>query len=165
MDNQIRIIIALLKESGGTMTYGVMFEMTQDKFDALSAILHTAKKRGVVEFEGVMLMQGKDDGVVIKLLKDTIEDTPVFHSVRLDAPIKPQSSMGPESCYMCSKTVYPTERIAPNQKVMHKTCFKCKTCNSTLSLNSYCLNNGIFYWYNLCFLTFFFSKILIIFYK
>lgn len=116
MDKQIRTIIDLLKQNGGSMTFSALFEATVDKFDALAALLHTAKKNGAVKYEGVMLMQGKDDDVPIYLLKEDIEDSKVFHSVRLDAPII-QAPTGPEKCYICTKTVYPTERTAPNNRV------------------------------------------------
>ena len=37
-----------------------------------------ARKRGVVDYEGAqVLMQGEDDGVIIRLLKDKIEDSSV----------------------------------------------------------------------------------------
>lgn len=108
--------------------------------DALSAILNTAKKRGVLDYQGGdLLMQGQDDDVVIYLLKDTlpgreirrnfgeisekycIVDSDVFKSVAYDpkevAQALEKQSSGPEKCYICGKTVYPTERIAPNAKV------------------------------------------------
>ncbi len=49
MDNQIRTILSMLKQNGGTMTYGDLFIKTQDTMDALSAILNAAQKRGVVK--------------------------------------------------------------------------------------------------------------------
>jgi len=117
--------------------------------DALSAILNTAKKRGVLDYSGGgMLMQGNDDDVVITLLKEDIPDTEVFQSTMIDREVARKaisSPSGPEKCYICEKTVYSTERIAPNSKVMHKNCFKCKECKSLLRLDAYCLNNGNFY--------------------
>lgn len=48
MDKQIRNIIDILQQNGGSIKYGALFQQTSDKTDALSAILHTGKKRGVV---------------------------------------------------------------------------------------------------------------------
>jgi len=144
MDKQIRTIMSLIKQNGGTMKFGLLFEKTQDQFDALAGLLNTAKKRGVVDYPGDMLMQGQDDDVDIKVLKETLEDSQVFQSEQIDFKLV-QKAIGPEVCFICEKKVFPTERIAPNNRVMHKTCFKCKTCNSNLRLDAYCLNNNAFY--------------------
>lgn len=40
-------------------------------------------------------------------------------------------------CAKCSKTVYPVEKLNLLDKVWHKGCFKCETCNITLSLKTY----------------------------
>jgi hypothetical protein len=44
---------------------------------------------------------------------------------------------GGEKCSICSKTVYPGERIATNGRVWHQDCFRCSKCNSKLSISSY----------------------------
>ncbi len=93
-------------------------------------------------------MQGVDDSVVVTLLKEDLPDSDVFKSVGYDKQEVLQalsSPKGPEKCVICSKVVYPTERIAPNSKVMHKACFKCKECGSVLRLDGYCLNNNNFF--------------------
>eukprot|EP01119_Soliformovum_irregulare_P001837 TRINITY_DN1165_c0_g1_i1.p1 TRINITY_DN1165_c0_g1~~TRINITY_DN1165_c0_g1_i1.p1 ORF type:complete len:436 (-),score=117.40 TRINITY_DN1165_c0_g1_i1:60-1367(-) len=149
MDKQIRTLIDIIKNNGGTMEYGKLFTVTADKMDALSGILSTAKKRGILDYEGgTLLMQGVDDHVIVRVLKETFEDSKAFKSQQFDAEEVKQAlnqPKGPEKCYICSKTVYPTERLAPNNKVMHKACFKCKECNSVLRLDAYCLNNGTFF--------------------
>ncbi len=35
------------------VTFGVVFEATKDSMPALSAAIHTAKKRGVIQYEGL----------------------------------------------------------------------------------------------------------------
>jgi len=150
MDNQIRTVLSMLKQNGGSMTYGDLFVKTQDSFDALSAILNAGKKRGVLDYNSasLLLMQGSDDGVVITLIKEDLPDSDVFHTQAFDKEEVLQvlnQSKGPEKCVICNKVVYPTERIAPNSKVMHKSCFKCKECGSGLRLDGYCLNNNNFY--------------------
>lgn len=37
-------------------------------------------------------------------------------------------------CFVCSKTVYPMEKLEADKHVYHKFCFKCKTCNRTVGL-------------------------------
>eukprot|EP00095_Tigriopus_kingsejongensis_P003572 maker-scaffold140_size315649-snap-gene-0.13 protein:Tk03572 transcript:maker-scaffold140_size315649-snap-gene-0.13-mRNA-1 annotation:"lim and sh3 domain protein lasp-like" len=42
-----------------------------------------------------------------------------------------------KKCAKCEKTVYPTEELKCLEKVWHKACFKCQTCNMTLSMRNY----------------------------
>ncbi|KAG5183245.1 costars domain-containing protein, partial [Tribonema minus] len=53
------------------VTYGVLFddEEGQDYFEALMGTLKAAKKRGVVDFQGQMLLKGAHDSVMVTLLK------------------------------------------------------------------------------------------------
>ena len=37
-----------------------------------------------------------------------------------------------DECLVCTKRVYPMEKIAIDGKNFHKTCFKCAHCKSTL---------------------------------
>lgn len=37
-----------------------------------------------------------------------------------------------ESCAMCTKTVYPLERLVANQQIYHNSCFRCAYCNTKL---------------------------------
>jgi len=45
-------------------------------------------------------------------------------------------------CTACGKTVYVTERLIADDKVFHKTCFKCAHCNCTLKLGTYAALQG-----------------------
>tara|TARA_R110002050_G_scaffold159349_1_gene288778 strand:- start:67 stop:555 length:489 start_codon:yes stop_codon:yes gene_type:complete len=145
------VIEILKKKPGRRCPYGELFRETQESLSALSATLAVARKRKVVTFEGqAMLMQGTHDNVLIILLKDEIEDTQAFVSVYGAAPVNPgnlpnQPTSGPTKCHMCSKSVYPTERIAANGKVMHKTCFRCCMCNMVLKLAAYAYNGDKFF--------------------
>lgn len=40
-------------------------------------------------------------------------------------------------CAKCNKTVYPTEKLACLDKIWHKGCFKCDTCEMTLNMKNY----------------------------
>jgi Costars/LIM domain len=156
VDNEIRAVIVILqKKPGRSVTYGALFDETQETMSALSATLAVARKRQVVKFEGsAMLLKGQDDHVVITLLKDEIVDTEAFVSVYgLDTSAMMASQGGAPSmsglaankCHMCNKTVYPTERVAANGKVMHKACFRCCECRLVLKLANYSFSNGKFF--------------------
>jgi LIM domain len=101
----------------------------------------------LVSSRPVMLMQGSSDNVRIVLLRDKIEDSAVFQSVYGQVPAFASEgiSSGPKPCHVCTKTVYPSERVAANGKVLHKTCFRCIDCKCTLNLSAYSFNKGKFY--------------------
>lgn len=46
-----------------------------------------------------------------------------------------------DPCYRCWKTVYTLDKVGPIRKVLyHKQCFRCVSCNTMLTLNTYCQN-------------------------
>eukprot|EP01102_Stenamoeba_stenopodia_P019633 TRINITY_DN7463_c0_g1_i1.p1 TRINITY_DN7463_c0_g1~~TRINITY_DN7463_c0_g1_i1.p1 ORF type:complete len:508 (-),score=143.02 TRINITY_DN7463_c0_g1_i1:230-1753(-) len=156
MDKSIRDLIDIIKKLSrspgkgmATTTYGELFSTTVDSMPALSATLACAKKRGVVDYDGVMLVQGVNDGVVITLIKDEIEDSDDFKSIYGAVPIKPVATAPaanePTKCTTCGKTVYVNERLAANGKVFHKACFKCLVCQCVLKLAAYAYLDGKFY--------------------
>jgi hypothetical protein len=162
MDNQIRQLIVEVVKLGKTsakptpagragiapsVCYGDLFNATVATMPALSATLHTAKKRGVVAYDGDMLMQGFHDDVVITLLCDEIEDTPEFKSriiMRPNAKTATEAHV-PGRCSKCTKIVYPMERLCANEVVFHKACFRCQVCDRTLKLTAYAFLDGKFY--------------------
>ena len=146
VDKQIRMLISILQGKGGSVLFGDLFRETADEMPALAATLAVAQKRGVLGFEGNMLMQGVHDKVRITLLKSEIEGSTVFVSVYGIAPVSSEMS-GPkvETCAVCNKVVYPTERVAASGKTLHKTCFRCCHCSCVLKLAQYAFNGGKFY--------------------
>ena len=54
-------------------------------------------------------------------------------------------SVGANKCQKCEKTVYPMERVAVDELVFHKTCFRCGECNKVLSLGTYAALKGVYY--------------------
>jgi len=50
-----------------------------------------------------------------------------------------------EACVVCTKTVYPMEKISIDGKNFHKGCFRCNHCKSTLKLGNFAALAGIFY--------------------
>ena len=47
-----------------------------------------------------------------------------------------------EKCDVCSKTVYPMEKLAADGKIFHKACLRCKHCDKTLSLGNFASMQG-----------------------
>jgi hypothetical protein len=132
-DKELRKLIAQIKELGTcdngqyTVAYGHLFVKTGNIFEALSGTLLTAKKQGVVAYEGQLLLQGAHDRVVVTLLKEEIADSTLETYMRkrpsgqaaaaaASAASHKGSAFGTESmknamlpCHICSKTVYPME--------------------------------------------------------
>ncbi len=54
-----------------TTTFGVLYDRTQDIFEALMGTLKAAKKRGYIDFAGQLLLKGNaaHEKTVITLLK------------------------------------------------------------------------------------------------
>jgi len=53
-------------------------------------------------------------------------------------PLQMETRYPQDKCYTCMKKVYPMEKLGPVKGVVyHKTCFKCKTCNTTLNLQNF----------------------------
>ncbi|KAL7674670.1 hypothetical protein ACOME3_000946 [Neoechinorhynchus agilis] len=50
-----------------------------------------------------------------------------------------------EKCSRCGKTVYAAEKIAACSSQWHKACFRCKTCNTGLTLHTYKDQDGEIY--------------------
>lgn len=79
--------------ANGPVKFKPLYDATMDIFEALSGTLVAAKKRGVVDYDGQLLMSGIHNDVAIKLLKQTIEDSPIpdkeqFLSEQTKGPIK-----------------------------------------------------------------------------
>jgi len=48
-------------------------------------------------------------------------------------------------CQVCTKSVYPMEKLEVDGLVFHKSCLKCETCKRTLSLGTYAALQGKYY--------------------
>lgn len=62
-----------------------------------------------------------------------------------------------EKCIVCTKTVYPNERLAADERIFHKACFRCTVCNNALKLGNYASMESKSYC-KVCFKKLFFSK-------
>ncbi|KAI5617169.1 LIM domain and actin-binding protein 1-like isoform X4, partial [Silurus asotus] len=54
-------------------------------------------------------------------------------------------SAAQDRCTACQKPVYSMEKIAADEHVFHKNCFRCKHCDQKLSLCNYTTLYGEFY--------------------
>ena len=128
--------------------YGTLFERTQDTMEALSGTLKTARRHGVVAYEGEQLWQGASDAVTITLLKRTHADLPVpRRRKRGTVPSKcttagfgaPSGAHAGNKCRACAKTVYATEYVGAGGHTFHRACFRCTDCDGKLKPNDYCV--------------------------
>lgn len=164
VDKEIRKLINAIKSYGlekddgkYQVTYGDLYEPTQNMFEALTGTLRTAKKHKVVAFEAEMLFKGTHDHVVITLLKESYEDSDItkytYREVR-QCSVRKQKGKGFGSstlqtsnskCHVCNRTVYPMEFVGASDKAFHKTCFRCHTCKTKLLPTSYATVGERFY--------------------
>jgi hypothetical protein len=52
---------------------------------------------------------------------------------------------GAERCMVCEQRVYFSEKLTADEKVFHKTCFRCSHCKKVLSLGTYASLEGKLY--------------------
>ncbi|XP_041993467.1 LIM domain-containing protein WLIM1-like [Salvia splendens] len=55
------------------------------------------------------------------------------------------ANVGPQKCTACEKTVYLVDRLAANNRVYHKACFRCHHCKGTLKLGNFNSFEGVLY--------------------
>lgn len=60
-------------EGRAVVSFGALYDATQDVFEALGGTLKAAKKRGVVEYSAPILLKGAHDKVPITLLVEPPE--------------------------------------------------------------------------------------------
>eukprot|EP00042_Codosiga_hollandica_P055737 m.786894 g.786894 ORF g.786894 m.786894 type:complete len:180 (+) comp59184_c0_seq8:1671-2210(+) len=141
-----------------TVAFRPLFEATANAMEALSGTLFTAKKHGIITYEGQLLLQGINDAVVITLLQETIDDATMEKYMRVHTPSAKltdganKGGFTGESlreanlpCVVCTKKVYAMEFVGVSGKALHKTCFRCTVCNSVLNTSSYATMNDLFY--------------------
>ncbi|EDQ90474.1 uncharacterized protein MONBRDRAFT_24292 [Monosiga brevicollis MX1] len=69
-------------------------------------------------------------------------------AVAIHLPIYPPPCWQPPKaagCQVCSKPVYYMEKLEADEKVYHKTCFKCSVCKKSLSAGTYAAMSGVLY--------------------
>ncbi|CAD6196757.1 unnamed protein product [Caenorhabditis auriculariae] len=54
----------------------------------------------------------------------------------------PTADEAPKDCAVCSKTVYPVERVFANKRLYHINCFKCIKCSKKLTPTNYNSHEG-----------------------
>ena len=61
-------------------------------------------------------------------------------TVETSAPPKTKARWQPvpaSKCVVCYRAVYEIEKLVADERVFHKTCFKCAHCKKTLSLGNF----------------------------
>lgn len=67
--NHLMIDIRRIGEDDGTVTFGELFDddEVQQYYEALVGTLKSAKKRGLIDYKGILLLKGVSDSVVISI--------------------------------------------------------------------------------------------------
>eukprot|EP00727_Mastigamoeba_balamuthi_P014424 m51a1_g9606 hypothetical protein (828) ;mRNA; f:1060659-1063701 len=134
LDGELNRIIAALRRSPDRRASG-----------ALAA----AKRRGVVDYDGpVLLSLPAHASVVVRLLSETIPETcaspspsPKQSSPRA-AAVSPPPSSSPrvDRCAACSGALCGSDRVYATPKMaFHKRCFTCAQCGVALRPNEFCV--------------------------
>ncbi|GMH03194.1 hypothetical protein Nepgr_005033 [Nepenthes gracilis] len=55
------------------------------------------------------------------------------------------SATANQKCKACDKTVYLVDKLTADNRVYHKSCFRCHHCNGTLKLSNYNSFEGVLY--------------------
>ena len=64
----------------------------------------------------------------------------------VNKPLHMQTRYPQDKCYKCMKKVYPMEKLGPVRDVVyHKGCFRCKECQTILTLKNFFHNQGDVY--------------------
>lgn len=166
MDKEIKKLIAHLKKNGKPphyeITFGKLFQLAEDNMEALSGILKLGKKAGAVTYESKneILMQGRDDNVIISLLNENFNETEKKYteieqkehkSLIMEAEELKNLKLGDVKtiCNICKKKVLPNEEVSGlsmmGSIVLHQECFRCKVCQQKLSVGSFSELNGKYY--------------------
>jgi len=65
--------------------------------------------------------------------------------VRTPTPNQGDNAPRKDVCLICTKVVYPMDKVAADDKIFHKTCLRCGHCKKVLSLGNYAALNNVFY--------------------
>eukprot|EP00037_Helgoeca_nana_P029125 m.346400 g.346400 ORF g.346400 m.346400 type:complete len:403 (+) comp27908_c0_seq1:2-1210(+) len=158
-NKEVRKLIAAITRLGsldGTarphVKFGVLFEATANLFEALSGTCRTARRVGVVQYDVEHLWQGRDDDVVVTLLKDTHDTIPIpmRPSARSIATLtrtakstgfdRASLASSRSMCHKCGTVVYPIEYVCGGDRVFHSRCFRCASCKRVLRGADYCVS-------------------------
>ena len=70
LQHQVKLLGELGADGKHSVAFGVLYEKTQDIFEALAGTLKAAKKRGVVTYDSPLLLKGAHDKIRIVLEKE-----------------------------------------------------------------------------------------------
>ncbi|KAI8901096.1 hypothetical protein BC833DRAFT_578929 [Globomyces pollinis-pini] len=83
-------------------------------------------------------------GSTLPLNRGFIYTWKIRMSVSIASPMA-TTEVKKENCLVCQKNVYPMDKLSADDKVFHKSCFRCGHCNKTISLGNYAALNGVYY--------------------
>ena len=124
--------------------YGTLFDAVQGLMPTLSGTLKTARRLGIVAFEGETLFQGASNKVDITLLDESDRsDYQVVvrekgkhgKDVERDPFALDSQTKTISDCARCHKPVLPADRVGVSDRVLHRACFECHldSCNIHLT--------------------------------
>jgi hypothetical protein len=128
--------------------YGTLFEAVQGIMPTLSGTLKTARRLGIVAFEGETLFQGVSNGVDITL-QDESDRSDYTVVVREKGKHGKETERDPfaldnqaktiSACARCGKPVMPADRVGVSDRVLHQSCFECHLdeCNVHLTAGDF----------------------------
>ncbi len=134
------------------VSYGALFEAVQGIMPTLSGTLKTARRLGIVAFEGETLFQGVSNGVDITLL-DESDKSDYAVVVREKGKHGKETERDPfaldnqaktiTACARCGKPVMPADRVGVSDRVLHQSCFECHLdeCNVHLTAGTALVTN------------------------
>jgi hypothetical protein len=142
--NKLKRWILKIGGPNARTTFGELFDAVQGDMAMLSGTLKSARRMGVVQYEGEHLLQGRDNAVVITLLDTDPTEREYTVVVREKGSKGVQEVRDPfaldalqnttTACYRCHQDVLPQERVGVAEKVLHRKCFECYLDNCTMQL-------------------------------
>ena len=78
----------------------------------------------------------------------TVEDLPKSPQVaaaQTSSPVGGSFRVKNDKCAVCSKPVYPMDKMVADKIVFHKTCMRCAHCDKVLGLGNFAALNGKYY--------------------
>lgn len=152
VSKQVNKLRRYLLRIGPRASFKALFDAVQGDMPTLSGTLRSARRMGVVAYEGEHLLQGRDDACIITLLDvDTPAATEKAYAVVVqdkgskgalevkDPFVFDAATHGSATCFRCGKEVMVQERVGVSNCVLHRRCFECHldTCSVQLTAARY----------------------------
>jgi hypothetical protein len=145
-NTQLNKLRGHLLRLGRRATFRALFDAVTGDMPTLSGTLKTARRLGVVKFDGEHLLQGRDDGVAIELLDLRPADEFVHYETKVsdkghhasheqtDPFAIDLATHTTAPCARCKQPVMLTERVGVQGLILHRRCFECYLDRCTIQL-------------------------------